>query len=596
MTEMIEDGDAGSNESAENTEAANARNPRELNPPTPPPAAEKHGWLGGSNGVRAGLVVVVLIAAAARFIGLGGLEPWEDEIYSFIGSSDLIQKQLMWTGERMTLHSPLPYVEIKLVRAVLGRSEFALRLPAALYGTLAVGAFYVLMARMFDPRAAFFSAALLAVHPFALEWAREARMYSHWLATTAIMVALAHAAVSYARRDAEASVLNWRWWLLGVVFNWAHCSALFAVTTIAAVGLWLGVIGLLALFRQPRTGGVILGGAALASFVYATGWSLSGIGRLLGRMTQSGAGHGGEAAAPHASLFEALPGVIRGLGGHVPLGVGIAFVVLSLIGLGILLYRKHFEASALLLMVGFTPWLAYSSIAGQHFFTPRYVIVDLLPLCAGLGVLVATLLTLPSKGKRAIGIAVCVAGAVALSVAWSQPWRELYTVPKARFREAMAPVMANAHEHDVWIPIPEWYVQIDRYYPVSQKVKPIIGPMESRVFTGRDGDPQAIRKMGFEGDFETLFNRSSAERKALPPAAWVLIVNPSAQRGEVNGHVHTRLDEIRPLLEAYGLDVAKQLETLHQAAKTAMTLTFWVYTDGVSHVTTTRGRSRRMLD
>ncbi len=530
------------------------------------------------------LLLILLLAASMRFIGLGTLDPWEDEVYSFIGSGELLPNQLMWTGQRMGLHSPLPYIEIKFARALLGPGAFSLRFPAACYGTLAALVAYLLFRRLFTRPVALAGAIILAIHPFAIEWARDARMYSHWIATAGVMMLLAHEAARYAREDDNPTILNWRWFTLGLVFNWAHCAVLFSVTTIAAVGLWLGLMALSMVRVHPKRALVILAGSALACGVYLTGWALTGIGRLMhksagGGPPPEGAHHSG------AELPDALAKVVQALAGEVPLVLAIALIALAVAGLAIILVRgerparQRIEGVALLVLVALTPWLMYRGIAKQHFFEPRYVIVELLTVCAGWGALLAFGLT-AARGKGRSPVALATALAVALACAlWWPAWRSLHTQPKIQYSVAFAPIHQHAADGEALIPIPEWYAQLGQYYTFPDRVTLVTPPVGARIFSGVDGRFESIQQLGYQADFDALFAASAVR----PPAAWVFIVEPDPQR----------LATATPILEAYGLTPHAQLAILEHASQGRSTLTFRVSPAGIDHLTTTTGRPKR---
>ncbi|NJL31022.1 MAG: phospholipid carrier-dependent glycosyltransferase [Phycisphaerales bacterium] len=115
-----------------------------------------------------GFLLVAVVAFSTRLIALGHLQPWEDEIWSYMGSTDLVDKMLRWETPGNREHSPLPFLEIKITRALLGDSWFTLRLPSALYGAGSVVLMYLVLARWVSLRVALLAALLLAVHPYAL--------------------------------------------------------------------------------------------------------------------------------------------------------------------------------------------------------------------------------------------------------------------------------------------------------------------------------------------------------------------------------------------------------------------------------------------
>jgi len=137
---------------------------------TSPPAApsssrRERGWLAALTG----------LAFAIRLVGLGRQGLWFDETVSvFVARMDWREglNFLLAYG----VHPPLYYAVQKALLA-LGSSAAALRLPAAVFGTLAVPLLYWTASR-WAPQARVMAALLLALSPVAVWYSREARMYS----------------------------------------------------------------------------------------------------------------------------------------------------------------------------------------------------------------------------------------------------------------------------------------------------------------------------------------------------------------------------------------------------------------------------------
>ena len=261
--------------------------------------------LGASGGatrrwIIVGGLLLLVVAAGTRLIRLGQLDLWGDEIYTYIPSTDLVPNLLRWETLENESSSPLPFLEAKVSRKVFGNNAFALRLPSALHGVLGVLLLYLLVGR-FTGRwgTAFASGLFLAVNPFALDHGREGRMYTQWLTAILLVTFMVCEAVRYARDPRNAAQrelgppdsmptggakpcpLDWRWWLLGVTFAYAHACNVLAVFNLLAIGLGLGLIGLITLSRNRRQGWTILLGTALATGVYLSSWALTGIAKLM---------------------------------------------------------------------------------------------------------------------------------------------------------------------------------------------------------------------------------------------------------------------------------------------------------------------------
>jgi hypothetical protein len=143
---------------------------------------------GPGRSMRRGPLVLVLLALAAtafglalhaRFHGLGSRTLAEDEYYSARSVQLILEKGVpeLPTGGYYTRALPLQYLQALSVR-LLGDNEGAHRLPAALFGLLALFLFYS-YAKQFVPRAlALAATACLALSSWEIEFSRFGRMYT----------------------------------------------------------------------------------------------------------------------------------------------------------------------------------------------------------------------------------------------------------------------------------------------------------------------------------------------------------------------------------------------------------------------------------
>lgn len=116
------------------------------------------------------------IAAILRLINIGGESLWYDE--SFTAWLARLPLSNMWAAIRGDVHPPGWYLIEWVTVHLLGSSELALRLPAALLGVGAVILVWRLaLAVGLDRRAAFVAGLLAAVLPAAIYYSDDARMY-----------------------------------------------------------------------------------------------------------------------------------------------------------------------------------------------------------------------------------------------------------------------------------------------------------------------------------------------------------------------------------------------------------------------------------
>lgn len=119
----------------------------------------------------------MLIALALRVFQLGHDGLWGDEA-GVAGIAALPSlRQAIATSRQHVMAMPLDYVVLWSV-ARFSLSEWALRLPAALWSTLAIGVCYRLFVAIVAQRAALISALLLALTPILVHYAQEVRFYA----------------------------------------------------------------------------------------------------------------------------------------------------------------------------------------------------------------------------------------------------------------------------------------------------------------------------------------------------------------------------------------------------------------------------------
>ena len=174
------------------------------------------------------------IAGALRFVNLGAENFWYDESFTAWLASRLPLSN-MWQAIQGDVHPPLWYV-ISFVEAhIFGTSEFALRLPDAILGVVAVVlVWHIALAVGFQRRVAFVAGLLAAVLPAAIYYSQDARMYP--LLAVAVLLT-------------TWSAIKGRWalfWLSGTVAVYTQNLGVLYVTA-------LGIAVLLLRWRDWRS-------------------------------------------------------------------------------------------------------------------------------------------------------------------------------------------------------------------------------------------------------------------------------------------------------------------------------------------------------
>jgi mannosyltransferase len=116
-------------------------------------------------------------ALALRLYRLSALSLWIDE-----GGAWSIARCAPWDIVALCLqkepHPPLYYLLLHAVIKVMGDSEFALRLPSALFGAGAAALTYLIGRRHFSARVGLLAGLFAACVPFQLRYSQEAREYA----------------------------------------------------------------------------------------------------------------------------------------------------------------------------------------------------------------------------------------------------------------------------------------------------------------------------------------------------------------------------------------------------------------------------------
>ena len=111
------------------------------------------------------LVAVILVAAILRFAGLGHIPAglYRDEAFYGLDAVSVLRGQHAIYFPANNGREPMFVYLLALSIGVLGRTPFAVRLPAAIISLLTVPVTYLMARELFGKRVGLFSAAVLAV-------------------------------------------------------------------------------------------------------------------------------------------------------------------------------------------------------------------------------------------------------------------------------------------------------------------------------------------------------------------------------------------------------------------------------------------------
>lgn len=219
---------------------------------------QPHRWL-NLGGRLVPLLLLVAAGAGLRFYDLGYRSLWLDEVATAVVIRLPDLSSVLGYVTRDPSATPLTYLVTWLLRPI-GGDEFAIRLPYAIAGLLAVIALYALAARLYGRAIGLVAGALMAILPYAIFFSQEARSYAFlMLLTTAVMLSAYRAANRGRARD------------------WAF------LTIAGALDLYTGYLAIAVLLAAYGYIGLVLAGNI------AVGWRASRLREALATSARAGA-------------------------------------------------------------------------------------------------------------------------------------------------------------------------------------------------------------------------------------------------------------------------------------------------------------------
>src|SRR5512143_515943 len=155
------------------------------------------------------LAAVMVIALAARLLGIAGRQLWYDEAFSVLfaekGPAAMLVGTLSLTRTGAADIHPLTYYStLWLWMRLFGESPVAVRAFSIMAGLAVVLMIFALARALFDTRTALVAALIAAVAPFQVHYAQEIRMYVF------LCLWLLLATYSYWK---GSRTMRWQWWL-----------------------------------------------------------------------------------------------------------------------------------------------------------------------------------------------------------------------------------------------------------------------------------------------------------------------------------------------------------------------------------------------
>jgi 4-amino-4-deoxy-L-arabinose transferase-like glycosyltransferase len=186
--------------------------------------------MGGHAKRGLGWTALLLGALALRVWALGRDSLWVDEAYTVKNAA--LWGQMSWAHLLDNLHGPLHAAFLHYWTRVAGTGEAALRWPSALASVATIPLLWDLARRLFSRRVAWACAVALALSPFAIWYAREARNYAFFMFFSVLTL------WAWQRATEQPGNLG-RWAFHGLALSLAFLSNLAAFLLVAVEGAWL---------------------------------------------------------------------------------------------------------------------------------------------------------------------------------------------------------------------------------------------------------------------------------------------------------------------------------------------------------------------
>ncbi len=176
-----------------------------------------------------GLVIAAFVGIVSATIGSSSI--WFDEAFGAYLIRFNFAEIFHYTS--LDVHPPFYYWLLKVWSMLFGTSDVALRSMSVLFGVVGLVFAYLLIRKLFSRRAALWTIVLLAIMPFFVRYAQEARMYT--------LVAAITLAATYVLTLA-VSKKKWKWWIIyGVLVALGMWTHYFTALIWIAHWVWRGI-------------------------------------------------------------------------------------------------------------------------------------------------------------------------------------------------------------------------------------------------------------------------------------------------------------------------------------------------------------------
>jgi len=121
--------------------------------------------------------LIILFGFCLRVYQLGHSSFWYDEAGQALAATQPTIRNMLGIVRSHAMAMPLDYFVARMF-SNLGVTEFILRIPSAIWGTLTLTIYYIFMKRWYGTKTALFFVWLLAISPQLIHYSQELRFYS----------------------------------------------------------------------------------------------------------------------------------------------------------------------------------------------------------------------------------------------------------------------------------------------------------------------------------------------------------------------------------------------------------------------------------
>lgn len=134
------------------------------------------------------IILILILGGYLRFHGLENQSLWNDELSSWTRSNYGSICEVIIKGAIPDVHPPGFHIILFISQKILGSTEFLLRVPSAIAGTLSIVVIFLVGEKLYSYKEGLISASLMAILWLPIYYSQEVRAYSFLLLFTLLEV------------------------------------------------------------------------------------------------------------------------------------------------------------------------------------------------------------------------------------------------------------------------------------------------------------------------------------------------------------------------------------------------------------------------